>query len=100
MDMTNVIAAIMAGQLDDGLESIQQAIRERNRSRGDVLRLTIKPGTRVRLKNLSPKYLNGLEGTVSTRKRKGKRIPVDLDEGVHRFGKTLNPPSQCLEVIE
>lgn len=96
----DVITAIMNGNVDDDLESIQEAIRARNKVRGDIVRMTITPGTRVRLKNLSPKYLNGLEGTVSTRKRRGKRIPVDLDESIPRFGKALNPPAQCVEVIK
>jgi hypothetical protein len=96
----DVITAIMNGDVDDELGIIRDAVRQRERAVGEIVRLLIKPGTRVRLKNLSPKYLNGLEATVSTRPQRGKRIPVELDESIPRFGKTLNPPSQCIEVVE
>ena len=98
-----VVDTIYSGKLDEYLELIVQAANDRRRITHDRLadyNFTIfkKPGTRVRLDKIRPKYLSGYEGTVvRVTQRKGKNfLVVDLDvPSVRRYnGKgPLIPPS-------
>jgi hypothetical protein len=100
MDGTSLIIAIVNGEFDDDLEGIQNACRQRQKVQGDINLMTLKPGTKVRLRGLSPKYLNGQTGVVSTKPRRGKRISVTLDNPVGRFRGAITPPASCVEVIK
>ena len=100
MEPNDIVTAIMNGSCDQSLDVLRAALRQREKTIGDITLLTIKPGARVRLKNLTPKYLNGMLGTVKGgAKPNSKRIPVELDESVPRFGKRVTPPASCLEVL-
>lgn len=97
----NFIAGIVNGEYDDSLTRIRQAIRDREKTIGNTNLYTLNVGQRVRLKALSPKYLNGLEGEITALPRGGsKRFAVKLDRPTHRFGSTVNPPAACLEAID
>lgn len=100
--MTNasVIAAIVNGEVDDSLDRIRQAIKDRENTIASVALYTLDVGDRVRLKGLSPKYLNGLTGTIVSRPRgNSKRFGVKLDTPHPRFGSTVRPPVQCVEAV-
>jgi hypothetical protein len=99
MDGTSLIIAIVNGEFDDDLEGIKNACRQREKVQGDINLMTLKPGTKVRLRGLSPQYLNGQTGVVAAGPRRGKRIRVNLDSPVGRFTKTITPPASCVEVL-
>ena len=102
-----LIASIINGDYDDDLDRIIEAVKSRRREnserRGRINALTLKPGTRVRLKGLSPKYLNGLEGEIITDPLGGSgkkhRIAVKLDHPARRYGSIVRPPGNCMEAI-
>jgi len=104
MDMT-IIAAIINGEVDDDLDRVNEAVRSRRKElrarEAHINLLTLKPGTRVRLKGLSPKYLNGLEGEIIVDPvggRRGKaRLAVKMDEPVRKYGSIIRPPAGCVE---
>jgi len=100
MDGTSLIIAIVNGEFDDDLEGIKNACHQREKVQGDINLMTLTPGTKVRLRGLSPKYLNGQTGVIAAVPRRGSRIKVTLDNPVGRFSKTISPPASCVAVIK
>lgn len=100
-----VLNDIARGNLDDDLDRIAREVYDRRkivagmRARATVRALRV--GDKVRLvRNIKPRYLVGLTGTV-----KGKlqtKIDIVIDEGqdTGRFGRTLRTPASCVEKIE
>lgn len=85
---------------EEELDSLVEAFKARRKALSEKRALNVKVGTEVTLSGLSPKYLNGLAGTVETvngsradvrlneestqRLRfKGKRFYVPMDEETH-----------------
>lgn len=105
MDTTGIVQYIMDGHADDNLTDISAALGARRKQLREtqalVNKVTFGPGTRVRTKNLNPKYLSGLTGTVTQNQAGKSRITVKLDEGQHtgRFSKTVNVPASALEQV-
>lgn len=62
---------------------------------------TLKPGSKVRTKNLSPKYLNGLPATVT--RVDGPKISIEIDEDhqfeTGRYSRNFTVPASALEAI-
>lgn len=100
----DLVSAIETGSLDAELAGIAEAIRYRQRYLQDMKaaanKISMTPGTRVRLIRIKPKYMIGLVGTVSSRapQRRGD-IAVDMDEASGRFSRELSVPASCLERI-
>lgn len=94
---SDVLAAIFDGVMDDDFDALIDAYKSRVRTvrenKGRLNALTIKPGDRVQITNISPKYLDGLEGvvlTASVGSGRGKpRFDVKVDrmprQGTSRF---------------
>jgi len=84
------------------VEVILQRRRTLTAARAAEVFAQIQPGSRVRLKGLKPKYLNGTHGTVLEVQSKN-RIKVELinpdRRGVGRFGHTPWVASSCLDVL-
>lgn len=106
MDAQEVIQAIMTGAVDDKFTEVTDALRLRRRQIRDQLamvnKVTLGPGVRVRLHGLSPKYLNGLLGTVQPQPaNRAKDIKVQLDDGQYtgRFSKNINVPASALQEV-
>ena len=106
----DIVTAIQDGSVDDDLEALAEVVRLRRKELHDrearINQFTLKPGARVRLKGLSPKYLNGLEGEIVVdplgQSRRGKsRLAVKLDrpELAGRYGSIVRPPANCVEAI-
>jgi hypothetical protein len=93
-----VILALNAGELDDVLDVLSQAVRERKRIAGMVTLATVKPGDKIELAGLRPSYLNGLTGTVTG--TRNTRILVTLDQpglaGKYANRGTLAVPAACI----
>jgi hypothetical protein len=108
--LSTVLGAIIDGEYDDVLDRLAAAVNERRKlvnaqaARRNVL--TIMPGARVKLHGLSPKYLNGLVGTVVEtpefrRNRRKATLSVNLDTAPYgRFGKVVNVPAACLTALD
>lgn len=83
----HVLNAILTGQVDDHLEAIVDAVKDRRAIQARVKFHTVKAGDRGVLRNLRPKYLIGAPVTVVDRKqtRIGVRIDPDwLESRGHR----------------
>jgi len=101
-DISSVVRSIIAGDYDDDLETLANAISERRKEKrrveATVNRLTLLPGTRVGLKGLSPKRLNSKKGVVvENTSRHRTAIAVKLDGPVdYRFGEVVHVPASCV----
>lgn len=108
-DLAEILSSIQSGEVDDHLDTITQACRNRRELKAE----SIMPGTRVRIiRGISPKYLTGLTGEVSDRilKGKGVTLKVTLDEAFHdnpQYRRYVNPidhsirlPADLVEVVE
>lgn len=109
--LTSVLGAIIDGEYDDALDRLAAAVTERRRlvsaqmARRNVL--TIMPGARVQLQGLSPKYLNGLTGTVvetpefrRNRRKATLSVTLDTPTAMGRFGKVIQVPASCLVPLD
>lgn len=106
-DLGDIVPAIMNGELDNSLSAIVEAINARRKvirqAATLVNKVVLVPGTRVKLKGLSPKYLNGLTGVIREGgSRRTKDLPVLLDEGQYtgRYGRNISIPASALERID
>lgn len=75
---TDIVGAILSGVCDDNLDALTGAIKDRKEHRARVAFHTVKPGTKARLKNLSPKYMVGAPCEVVSKKQ--TRIVIKVDE--------------------
>lgn len=73
---------LIARATDHDLAAIDEAVKRRRTSLVAATALTLRPGSRVRLEQVRPKYLSGLEGTVIT--CSGMRVTVQLDRRIDR----------------
>ena len=79
MNGTEIIAAIVVGEVDDMLDRIAHAARSREK---EVARLTARnlaPGARVRLTGISPKALEGATGTVQSKNQTSVNVVIDKE---------------------
>lgn len=75
MNLTDALSAIQSGDMDEYLDTLDDAIRRRRK----VAALSIKVGARIAIRdNISPKYLAGVTGEV-TAVSPGK-ITMKVDE--------------------
>lgn len=76
--VTEVLDYVHSRADEQDLEALLQAVKTRRNVLGEQRAATVRNGTEVRLDGLSPKYLNGLTGTVVS--TKGNRADVRLDK--------------------
>lgn len=98
----SLIAEILGGSHDNSLRDIISAARQRTKlveaSNTAVKMFDLKVGDKVRLKDLSPKYMNGVECVITGKKR--TKFEVKLDQPVGRFSGTgLTVPASCVEKV-
>lgn len=104
MNSASIIQAVLAGDVDDDLDGISGAINDRRRSlRATQSRLvfhTLKPGDKVRLVNLRPKYLVGEIATVVRKNQ--TRVVVTLDNPTlsGRFRGEVTAAANMLEKVQ
>lgn len=110
----DVIGAILDGTMDEHMDELLDAYKARRNTvrnnKAQLNALTLKPGARVRLVNLSPKYLSGLTGEIvepieRTQRRGKPRFDVKVDsmppQGTRRFyNNTVHGvPASAIEAI-
>ena len=95
-----IIHDLLSGELDSKLDQIQGAIKERRKllraTKAAGSMLSLKVGDRVSLHGLSPKKINGLEGTVISKQRTRVLVDMGMDSG---YGQ-ITVPAQCLDKVE
>lgn len=77
--VTEVLDYVHSRADEQDLEALIQAVKTRRHVLGEQRAATVRIGTAVRLDGLTPKYLNGLTGTVEATRR--NRADVRLDKG-------------------
>lgn len=104
-----MINEILDGALDDELETILEAIRNRQvvlrqketlRKKGEF-----KVGDKVKFQGISPKYLNGIKATIvemSGRKSGTVLVNVDEDFRAKRYSgsRNVSVPLTAIEKVE
>jgi hypothetical protein len=76
--LTDVATFITSEATEDDIARIYEFCKQRNKTLRTIRAASVQTGAAVELSNLSPKYLNGLTGTVSTITK--DRCAVLLDE--------------------
>lgn len=107
-DLAEILSTIQSGEVDDHLETIKQACRNRRELKAE----SIMAGARVQIvRTIRPKYLAHLTGEVTGRnmKAKGLTLTVTLDEKFRndpQYRRYVNPldgtirlPADLVEVI-
>jgi hypothetical protein len=87
----SVIGAILGGELDEDLERITMAVKER-RNQLQLLRVSeLRVGQRVRLdKPISPHYLRGVRGEVV--RVSASRLAILVDDAYRgKVGRFMRP---------
>ena len=64
--LADVLGFIIDGSAAGDLERITDMVRQRQRALRALQAAAVSVGAQVRIKGLSPKYLNGLEGVVES----------------------------------
>jgi hypothetical protein len=95
-----IASAIRKSELNtEDLELIYDACKAKSRAIARLMVRSLKPGDKVRVGNIRPKYMAGTTGVVlETRETK---IEVLMDEGQYlgRFGRKIIIPAASLSVI-
>lgn len=76
--LADVTSFILTSATQDDIDHIYAATKSRTRTLRDVVAAQVQVGATTTLQGLSPKYLNGLRGTVTA--INGTRGDVLLDE--------------------
>lgn len=101
--LTDILDALRAGDLDNDLDLLSDAIRTRRKGVGSVVAanalVDIAVGSTVRLKGLSPKYVNGLTAKVTGKGRSRFEVVLDNPPAGGRFHGTVRVPANCVEVV-
>jgi hypothetical protein len=102
--LQEVVAAIDSFDKDQ-LDIVATALRAREKYVREAAArqalATLQVGQKVTLKGLSPKYLNGLTGTITA--RDGEKFSVEFDEHsawqARRYGKNVRVPPGCIDPV-
>ncbi len=89
----------MAGDHDDDLDAIVDAVRSRGKYLDTVMHRTIQIGDTVRFNDqASPKYIVGITATVVGKSR--TKVDVELEETVGKFegGVPINCPMAIIDL--
>ena len=97
----NVIDLILHGTLDDDLDNLTLAIRERKDTISRRSFYTINVGDKVNFISGRPKYLIGQTATVVAKKQKNLSIEFDDKQAVRKYGygPVTCPPSMVEKVV-
>jgi len=94
-----VVSDIIDGNLDSELESLTNAITERNKINNLKKASMIKVGDKVRFVKGRPKYLVGLTATVVSKKQKNFVVKFDEGQVTGKYSGNVTCPPNLLEVI-
>jgi hypothetical protein len=95
----DIIGGIHDHQLDEILDACYQRKKLTRDQNTAMAMATIKVGDVVVLKNLRPKYINGLKGKVVEKKRTKISVELHTGQDTGRFGRRVTCPASCLEKV-
>jgi hypothetical protein len=106
--LSDVLGFISSTATTEDLAAISPLMNERRKILAKVEaslnKAVLVPGTKVRLSGLSPKYLNGLTGTVTGPGRRPNDLQVAFDDEskwhARRFGTSVSCPANALTKVE
>ena len=95
-----VVSAIIDGDLDTELESLQNAIDSRSKINNMKKVAMFKIGDKVRFQNGRPKYLVGCTATIISKKQKNFVIKFDEGQiqGTRYTGNVTCPPAMLEKI--
>lgn len=97
----SVIDEILDGKLDDDLDQILSAIKERRDQLASRLRFKLRPGDRVRVVgDLRPRYLIGLIGVVKRINQTTISIDFEDPASAGRYSAGVRMPLEHVEKVE
>lgn len=78
---------------------IFEACKAKQKSIARMMVRTLKPGDRVRIGSIKPRYMEGVTGQVVECRE--TKIEIEIDEGQYtgRFGRKLIVPASSLSII-
>lgn len=101
--LAEVHIAITAGVADDNLDALFEAIKTRKKILVSLKALEFKKGINVRIINIRPKYLEGLEGEIVSQSNTKWIVRLNandlLEAGSYAINGTLKLHAACIEVI-
>lgn len=93
---------IAGGVFDADLHTINKALQQRaellRKVKAETLRFSVKPGDRVVLDGLKPKYVNGLTAIVKEINR--TRAVITPEQPTRRFRGDVTVPLTCITPVE
>lgn len=92
-----ISAAILHGKVDSHLEAIEAWVKTRKKSIALAQLASLREGSRVRLQNVRPKYLDGELATV--KEVRGDQVAVRMDRQLGRFSQDLVASASQIEVL-
>src|SRR4051812_25512468 len=90
-----VVALIVAGAFDGDLRMIETAIESRRSALDALTAASLRPGDRVRTRDVRPRYMCGITGTVES--VDGKKVLVDHGRPIGRYGQHVTYSVSLLE---
>lgn len=102
---SDVTKQILYGEFDDQIEELIEALVARRKivrqMQAAQIRASLEPGDRVRIQNISPKYLIGTTAVVRSVPPRSKYVVVELEQavGLYMARSTTKVPAVCLEKI-
>lgn len=96
--MDDIIIRIQNGDFDHSIGAIITAAQARKDMLAHVQGQSLRPGSRVVLSGLRPKYINGTHAIVHTVNR--TRVVVEPVEPVGRFSGRCTVPLTCVTLVE
>jgi len=96
MNVNEINVAIL-GLNDSELKQVQEAVQMRKSTLKSQLLRTLRPGDRVRIDNISPKAICGLEGVVDKVNR--TTVSVTLGSEAGRYAGKSHVPVSCCELV-
>lgn len=99
---SDITANIITGSYDEGLDMLQEAINLRRKAvraqARDINLTSFKVGDNVRLKGLSPKYLNGTVATITGKKNTRFVVELPTSPSLRKWsGSKPTVPASCVE---
>jgi hypothetical protein len=103
INVYDILDSIRSGEQDANLDTLSEAVRDRIKGTRAVNAanslMEIAIGQPVRLKDLSPKYVNGLTAKVVGKGRSRFQVVLDSPPAGGRFNGTVTVPATCVEAI-
>lgn len=98
--INDVLVFLRTASVDD-LRRITDEAASAAKLAAKVQANALRPGTRVRIRAIRPKYLTGCVGIVADQPRRGERVPVTLEAPPFQWrgSPTVDLPPGSIEVL-